>query len=75
MKAGKHVISAVPAGLSEEQLVEILETVRKTGMKYMMAETSYYRPKLSPAVNGPGKVSSEPSSTPKPSTITRASFP
>jgi predicted dehydrogenase len=46
MKAGKHVISAVPAGLSEEELEQILETVKKTGMKYMMAETSYYRPEV-----------------------------
>jgi predicted dehydrogenase len=46
MKAGKHVISAVPAGLSAEELEEILETVKKTGMKYMMAETSYYRPEV-----------------------------
>jgi predicted dehydrogenase len=46
MKAGKHVISAVPAGLSVEELEEILETVKKTGMKYMMAETSYYRPEV-----------------------------
>ncbi|MGJ5817066.1 Gfo/Idh/MocA family protein [Paludibaculum fermentans] len=43
MKAGKHVISAVPAGLSVEELEEILDTVRKTGLRYMMAETSYYR--------------------------------
>ncbi|HEU0121554.1 MAG TPA: Gfo/Idh/MocA family oxidoreductase [Bryobacteraceae bacterium] len=46
MKAGKHVISAVPAGLSVEELEEILETVKKTGQKYMMAETSYYRPEV-----------------------------
>ncbi len=46
MKAGKHVISAVPAAMSEEELVEILETVKSTGMKYMMAETSYYRPEV-----------------------------
>ncbi|MBI3684549.1 MAG: Gfo/Idh/MocA family oxidoreductase [Acidobacteria bacterium] len=46
MKAGKHVISAVPAGMTEEELVEILDTVKKTGMKYMMAETSYYRPEI-----------------------------
>lgn len=46
MKAGKHVISAVPAGMSEEELAEILETVKSTGMKYMMAETSYYRPEV-----------------------------
>jgi predicted dehydrogenase len=46
MKAGKHVISAVPAAMSEEELVRILETVKSTGMKYMMAETSYYRPEI-----------------------------
>ncbi|HWQ53952.1 MAG TPA: Gfo/Idh/MocA family oxidoreductase [Bryobacteraceae bacterium] len=43
MKAGKHVVSAVPAGLSIEELEQLLATVRTTGMKYMMAETSYYR--------------------------------
>ena len=43
MKAGKHVISAVPAGMNEEELVELLETVKKTGKLYMMAETSFYR--------------------------------
>ncbi len=46
MKAGKHVISAVPAGMSVEELEELLETVRRTGMRYMMAETSYYRPEV-----------------------------
>jgi len=46
MKAGKHVISAVPAGMSVEELELLLETVKKTGMKYMMAETSYYRPEV-----------------------------
>jgi predicted dehydrogenase len=46
MKAGKHVISAVPAGLSVAELEQLLETVRKTGMKYMMAETSFYRPEI-----------------------------
>ncbi len=43
MEAGKHVISAVPAGLSVEELERLLETVQRTGMRYMMAETSYYR--------------------------------
>ena len=46
MKAAKHVISAVPAGMSIEELELLLETVKKTGMKYMMAETSYYRPQV-----------------------------
>jgi predicted dehydrogenase len=46
MKAGKHVISAVPAGMSVEELEQLLDTVKTTGMKYMMAETSYYRPEI-----------------------------
>jgi predicted dehydrogenase len=46
MKAGKHVISAVPAGMSVEELERLLDTVKKTGMKYMMAETSFYRPEI-----------------------------
>jgi predicted dehydrogenase len=41
---GKHVMSAVPAVFgSLEQAEQLLETVRKTGRKYMMAETSCYR--------------------------------
>jgi predicted dehydrogenase len=46
MKAGKHVISAVPAGMSVEELEELLDTVKRTGLRYMMAETSYYRPEV-----------------------------
>lgn len=43
MKAGKHVISAVPAGISAGELERLLDVVKATGMRYMMAETSYYR--------------------------------
>ena len=46
MAAGKHVISAVPAGLTEEELAGMIEIVRKSGLKYMMGETSYYRPQI-----------------------------
>jgi predicted dehydrogenase len=46
MKAGKHVVSAVPAGMSVEELELLLETVQRTGMRYMMAETSFYRPEI-----------------------------
>lgn len=46
MKVGKHVISAVPAGLSEDELERLLATVKSTGLRYMMAETSYYRPEI-----------------------------
>jgi predicted dehydrogenase len=43
LKAGKHVLSAVPAAMSLEECQLLLETVRKTGLTYMMAETSYYQ--------------------------------
>jgi predicted dehydrogenase len=44
LKHGKHVMSAVPATWgSIEEAEQLLETVRKTGLKYMMAETSCYR--------------------------------
>lgn len=46
MKRGKHVISAVPAGMTEEELVDLLNTVKATGVKYMMGETSFYRPEI-----------------------------
>jgi len=44
MQAGKHVISAVPACINLEQAEELLECQKRTGMTYMMAETSYYHP-------------------------------
>jgi len=43
MKHGKHVISAVPACLTLEDAAAMKEIKEKTGLKYMMAETSYYR--------------------------------
>ena len=44
MKHGKHVMTAVPATWgSIEEAGQLVETVRKTGLKYMMAETSCYR--------------------------------
>jgi predicted dehydrogenase len=42
-KAGKHVISAVPAGMSIEECERLMDAVKRTGLRYMMAETSYYR--------------------------------
>ena len=46
MKVGKHVISAVPAGMSVEELEQLLDSVKKFGLKYMMAETSYYHAEI-----------------------------
>ena len=43
LKHGKHVMTAVPAAWgSIEDAQQLLETVRKTGLKYMMAETSCF---------------------------------
>ena len=43
LKAGKHVMSAVPAAFSLEECSDLVDTVRATGLTYMMAETSCYR--------------------------------
>jgi len=44
LRAGKHVYSAVPMAISEEEIAAIIEAVRETGLTYMMGETSYYNP-------------------------------
>jgi len=42
LRAGKHVISAVPACQTVAEAEELLSVVKQTGLTYMMAETSYY---------------------------------
>ncbi|OAE02943.1 Gfo/Idh/MocA family oxidoreductase [Arthrobacter sp. OY3WO11] len=44
LRAGKHVYSAVPMAVSEEEIARIIQAVRDTGLVYMMGETSYYNP-------------------------------
>ncbi|BCW20402.1 oxidoreductase [Arthrobacter sp. NtRootA9] len=44
LRAGKHVYSAVPMAVSEEEIAGIIDAVRDTGLVYMMGETSYYNP-------------------------------
>ena len=43
MEAGKHVISACPACMTIEDAAKLKEIKERTGLKYMTAETSYYR--------------------------------
>ncbi|GGH03794.1 oxidoreductase [Parapedobacter pyrenivorans] len=43
LDAGKHVLCAVPVGLSIEECAMVKEAVQRTGLTYMMAETSVYR--------------------------------
>ena len=42
LKAGKHVMCTVPMATTIEECKEICKLVRKTGLKYMMAETVVY---------------------------------
>jgi predicted dehydrogenase len=44
LRAGKHVYSAVPMAISEDEIARIIEAVTETGLTYMMGETSYYNP-------------------------------
>lgn len=43
MNRGLHVISAVPAVMTIEEAERLRDLKRRTGLRYMMAETSYYR--------------------------------
>jgi predicted dehydrogenase len=42
LKAGKHVSCTVPMATSIDECKEIVELVKKTGLRYMMAETVVY---------------------------------
>lgn len=44
LKKGKHVYSAVPAAITLEEIEALVKTVEKTGLMYMMGETSFYYP-------------------------------
>ncbi len=42
LRAGKHVYSAVPMAVTLDEITEIVGEVERTGLAYMMGETSYY---------------------------------
>lgn len=44
LRAGKHVYCAVPMAQSLEEIGQILDEVRRSGLIYMTGETSYYYP-------------------------------
>lgn len=44
LRAGRHVVSACPAGLTIDEIQRLVDAVESTGMIYMIAETSYYYP-------------------------------
>ena len=43
LRAGKHVYSAVPAGVHVDELGELVRAVEETGLTYALGETSFYR--------------------------------
>ncbi len=43
LRAGKHVLCAVPAAMTLQECGELRDAVRKSGLTYMMAETSYWQ--------------------------------
>ena len=42
LEAGKHVLATVPMAIDVDQCLRIVELVKSTGLKYMMAETVLY---------------------------------
>jgi predicted dehydrogenase len=44
LQAGKHVYSTVPAGITVEEVMNLVQAVEQTGLVYMLGETSYYSP-------------------------------
>jgi predicted dehydrogenase len=43
LKAGKHVLSAVPAAMTLEECDQLVSAVKRSGLTYMMGETSYWQ--------------------------------
>ena len=44
LDAGKHVYSAVPAGVSVDEIEKLVSATARSGKVYMIGETSYYYP-------------------------------
>jgi predicted dehydrogenase len=44
LEAGKHVYSAVPAAVTVAEMAALVAAVERTGLTYMVGETSYYYP-------------------------------
>lgn len=44
LQAGKHVYSAVPTGITVEEIERLVRTVERAERVYMLGETSYYTP-------------------------------
>lgn len=70
LRAGKHVYSAVPMGITLQELATIVELAEERQLVYSMGETSYYYPPRSTAGSGTAAATSARSSTARASTCT-----
>ena len=43
LAAGKHVLCAVPAAMTLDDCQRLIDAVRRSGLTYMMAETSHWQ--------------------------------
>ena len=75
LRAGKHVLCAVPAAMTIDDCEELIDTVKQTGLTYMMAETSYYQQSVISARKFRERARSARSSTRSPSITTRGWSP
>lgn len=44
IKNGRHVYTAVPMGITKDEVTQLVAAAGKSGLTYFMAETSYYYP-------------------------------
>jgi predicted dehydrogenase len=44
LKNGRHVYTAVPMGVTQDEVTQLVDVASKTELTYYMAETSYYYP-------------------------------
>jgi len=44
LKNGRHVYTAVPMGITQDEVTQLVEAASKTKLTYFMAETSFYYP-------------------------------
>ncbi len=75
MERGWHAISAVPTCISLDEAAMLQEIKEKTGLRYMLAESSWYRQETIFAAISSRPVLSANCSIPRPSTITTAATP
>jgi predicted dehydrogenase len=70
LRAGKHVYSAVPAGITVDEVRDLVRAAEEAARVYMVGETSYYYPGAIYCRQRLGRALSAASSTPRGSITT-----